>query len=132
MPQGEEFPGWPRLEWASKNGARRRHGADRTAQAGEAVIALADTVQEHWLHPAQVAASALAPLVDERFRRHCRVARAVDGRVVIQVDEPGLVAEMRGRWLGVVRKGMEAVDRRLSTGMIVFEVGRSGVEVALV
>lgn len=120
------------MEWVSRNGARRRHGADRTARAGDAVVALADTAQKHWLHPARAAASALAPLVDERFRRHCRVVRAVDGRVVIQVDEPALVAEMRRRWLGVVRKGMEAVDRRLSTGIIVFEVGRSGVEVALV
>ncbi len=120
------------LAWAGRNGSQRRHGAVRTKQASAAVVELTGMVHDRWLKPASTAAAALAPLVDESFRAHCRVARAAEGRVIIQVDAAALVAGMRQRWVGVVREGMKAVDHRLATGTVVFEYGRSGVEVSLV
>lgn len=122
--------GQRRLVWAAENASKRRRGAGSTMHAGSLVVELSGVVHDRWLKPASLAAAALAPLVDDRFRRHCRIAAATEGRVVINVDAASLVSEMRRRWLAVVREGMKSVDHRLATGAVVFEYGRSGVEVS--
>jgi hypothetical protein len=132
MTQGDNAEETQRtLAWVGQNGLKRRRGSVRTTHAGSAVVALSGVLHDRWLVPASAAAEALAPLVDESFRKHCRVAAAAEGRVVITVDAASLVSEMRRRWLSVVREGMKIVDRRLATGTVVFEYGRSGVEVSL-
>ena len=115
------------LEWVVKNRAKR----DRVSRAGIAIEQVVTTVEQRGLEPALVVAQALTSIVDDEFRRHCRVAGAMGGRVTIQVDAAPLVSAMRMKWLTAVREGLGAADRRWGGGTIAFEFGQLGVEVPL-
>ncbi len=121
MPQNERR----QLEWVAKNRTRR----SRLSQAGSAIEKVVMTVEQQGLEPALVMAQALSPIVDDEFRRHCRIAGAVNGRVTIHVGVAPLVSVMRIKWLAAIREGLRAVDRRLGDGAIVFELGQLGVEI---
>ena len=113
------------LEWVLKNRAR----GDHAARAGTAVERVVTTVEQRGLGPALDAAKALRSVVDDEFRRHCRVAGAVDGKVTIHVDAAPLVSAMRMKWLSAVREELGTADRRWGRGTIAFTFGQSGVEV---
>lgn len=113
------------LEWIAKNRSRR----SRVSEVGSAIQKVVTTIEQQGLEPALAAAKTLAPIVDGEFRRHCRIAGAVDGRVTIHVDVAPLVSVMRMKWLGAIREGLRAVDRRLGDGVVLFVLGRSGVEI---
>jgi len=113
------------LEWVAKNRAKR----SRLSRASTAVEKVVTSVEQQGVEPALVTAKALAPIVDAEFRRHCRIAGAVGGRVTIHVDAAPLVSVMRMKWLGPIREGLRIVDCRLGGGAIVFESGQSGVEI---
>lgn len=113
------------LEWVAKNRTRR----SRLSQAGSAIEKIVTTVEQKGLKPALAAAKAMSPIVDDEFRRHCRIAGVVNGRVTIYVDVPTLVSVMRRKWLGAIREGLSVVNRRLGDGAIVFELGQAGVEI---
>jgi len=113
------------LEWIVKNRAKR----SRLSRASSAIDEVVTTIGQRGLEPALAVAGALGAIVDDEFRRHCRVAGAAGGRVTIHVDTASLVSLMRMKWLEAIRAGLCVVDRRLGGGAIVFEPGRSGVEI---
>ena len=119
MPQDERR----QLEWIAKNRTKR----SRVSPAISAIQKIVTTVEQQGLEPAQAAAQALSPIVDDQFRRHCRIAGAINGRVTIHVDAAPLVSVMRMKWSGAIRERLRVVDRRLGDGAILFEPGQSGV-----
>ena len=68
----------------------------------------------------------MAAAVDEEFRRHCRVSIAGPETLFVSVDEPGLVAGLRLRWLAALRGVLAAHGQRRR---IVFRFGREGLPI---
>ena len=119
--RGDDNP----LVWITRN----RKKPDRARSAGSLVSNLADGLAMGEGAAFKSAAAAIASLVDEEFRRHCRIAGAGGGLLVIHVDEAGLVGPMRLRWSTVL---LDAFAREKSVrGMrrVYFEWGRSGAPV---
>ena len=54
-------------------------------------------------------AAAVAEVVDDQFRAHCRVASASSSRLVIHVDAHDLVYSMRVHWLYRLRDALTGI-----------------------
>lgn len=104
------------LEWVQRNRSRK----SRVQPLGVWAERVVSQVDADGLTAARSMAHALSPLVDEQFREHCRVARVGRRRVIIHVDDPALVYQMRMRWVPALRSA-----RRI--GSLWFEFGTSGV-----
>ena len=72
------------------------------------------------------AAAVLNPVVDDDFRRFCRVAGAGGGVITIQVSDPGLVAGMRLQWAARLLGAVQEAREFSSIRRIVFEFGAGG------
>jgi hypothetical protein len=109
------------LEWIQKNRSRR----PRTRLAGVWVERLARKADSNEL--LSPIAEAVADLVDEEFRTHCRLADIRAGTLVVQVDRASLVYPMRLHWLRPLSRRLRerAATRRI--GRISFEFGNAGV-----
>ena len=115
------------LDWVARNRAR----PDRRELAGEVVAKIVDRLGRQSEEPTGRVAEILAGVVDEEFRRHCRVGRIVAGTLAIQVDEPARVSVFTRLWSLRV---LEAVRSRRGCGSIrqvVFEVGSYGRSIPL-
>jgi len=113
------------MEWVAKNRSRKS-GAARAAEAVEKIVS---AVEQNGMGPAMAVAQVLAPIVDDEFRRHCRIVRGAGGRLSVQVDALPLVDVMRRKWSDPIREGLKEVDRRMCGGPLVFELGQSGVAI---
>lgn len=103
---------------------------DRTVKAGAAMARLVQQVAEdgEWTAARDVAA-ALAGIVDEEFRRHCRLGLASGTALAVRVDKPALVFPMRVRWASCLENAL--TGRRSGTRLrqVVFEHGTAGASV---
>ena len=68
-------------------------------------------------------------LVDDEFRAHCRLAGLNNGVLVVNVDEPARVSEMRHRWLAPLRRAVSGRGKNVRVGTIVFTLGTTGVAI---
>jgi hypothetical protein len=113
------------LLWAQRNRTR----TERARSAGALVTHLADGLVTGEIASVKAAAAMIAPLVDDEFRRHCRVASADGGSMVVHVDEPGLVGAMRLRWSGPLQAALVGSKSRRGARRVFFEWGRAGADV---
>ena len=72
------------------------------------------------------AVEAIAPVVDDDFRRHCKVGAIGSGVIAIHVDSPGLVAPLRLRWANVVMTAVQEQGEFSRIRQITFEFGSGG------
>ena len=111
------------MHWVQRN-----HSAtNRVVRAGAVLKDLAERTYTDAFEPAAEAASRLAGLVDEEFRRHCRVAEVRNGQLLIHVDTAELVYLMRERWHNLIREALPSICRGRSVSRLVFEFGSAGV-----
>lgn len=68
----------------------------------------------------------LADMVDEEFRRRCRVLVESRGTLVVNVDSPALVYPMRLRWAPALHDLLMGTRRASPIRRIVFEHGTAG------
>jgi hypothetical protein len=120
MPCGEGS-----LLWTQRNRTRTERGRS----AGALVTHLADGLVSGEIASVKAAAARIAPLVDDEFRRHCRVASADGGLMVVHVDEPGLVGAMRLRWSGPLQAALAGSKSRRGMRRVFFDWGRAGADV---
>lgn len=113
------------LEWVQRNRTRR----SRTKQAGEEISRFADDVQRREVEPAMSAAAAVAPIVDEEFRRHCRVGGTAGGVVTIYVVPAQMISVMQRKWYEPLRGAMAARGGPWRGATIRFASGQDGVAV---
>ena len=113
-----------RLEWLMRNRAKPA----RMTPANAAITALVEKVWANDVEPAEEAASALAEVVDDEFRRHCRVAKWQAGWLRIEVDEFSMMPLLRHQWAGPIRAAWPALGLK-ALKRISFEHGRSGVPI---
>lgn len=109
------------LEWVQRNRAPR----SRAVAAGQAVTDFAKHLWATDIGPAEAAADALSELVDETFRRHCRVAAFNRNVLTVHVEQAALVDVMRRNWSTKIRRELPAL---LSRGIsrVVFQHGSAG------
>lgn len=113
-----------RIEWIQHNRRRServRHISESVGRCVERVAAATDAARQ--------LAAAAAPVVDEEFRRHCRIAVGQGGTCIVNVDSPSMVYSMRQRWLPTLREVWTQLDPRQRGGRIVFAAGAGGVRV---
>ncbi len=115
------------LDWVARNRAR----TDRRQLAGDVVAKIVDRLGRQSEEPAGRVAEILAGVVDEEFRRHCRVGRVVAGTLAIQVDEPACVSVFTRRWSLCVLEAVRSCRGCGSIRQVVFEVGSYGRRIPL-
>lgn len=112
------------LKWIQGNRTRR----DRVRTVGGAVTQLVGRVVEsRGITAMRKVADVLSDLVDDEFRRHCHVAAADSGNLVIGVDNPALVYAMRLRWSIPLRDALARAGRLAPGARVVFEQGATGI-----
>ena len=110
-----------RLLWA----ARKQTRPTRTIAAGEAVARWFETYMETCIRPLQELEAIIAPLGDERFHRHCRVASVNGSTLHVAVNDPSMVSEMRNLWAERIRQEIGRTLRVRSIRNVMFEYGAS-------
>jgi hypothetical protein len=105
--------------------ARNRGRADRTKNAGGFIAELA-TQLEAGHGDLSAAVEAINPVIDDEFRRHCKVGAIGNGALSIHVDSPGLVAPMRMRWAGVILTAVQQLREFSKIRRITFEFADGG------
>ncbi len=93
-----------RLSWVQSNRKRAEHATP----IGELVAKMAASMPARG--DAEEAAAVIADLVDDEFRKHCRVAGQRNGPWVVNVDAPALVYPMRLRWSARLREALRQLD----------------------
>ena len=66
-------------------------------------------------------ASILAGCVDHDFRRHCRMGDLHDGMLVMEVDEPGLISILRGRWVSKIEAALHKRGAKTGVRSVLFK-----------
>lgn len=109
------------MEWVQRNRTPR----NRSMPAGAAVADFARKLWTQDIGPAEAAADALTDLVDEEFRRHCRVAALAKNVLTIQVHPAAMVEVMRRKWSTRIKRELPAM---LSRGInrVAFQHGSAG------
>jgi len=115
-----------RLRWIMRNRARR----ETEERAGTLVRHLIEEVWTKDGQPALQVAGVIGRVVDDTFRKHCRVGSLQGGSLGIYVDEPSLVSAMRRRWSSRLVQVMAAQGGCPSANRIVFEYGMYGTTIA--
>ncbi len=111
------------LDWIQRN--RRR--AERTQRASALVERLVrHAAQDETLHEA---ATILAGLVDEEFRRHCRVGGIRSAILLIHVDQASMVNAMQWRWSGQLREALKTARGGIKTLGVRFAFSTTGVRI---
>ena len=116
----------PRVEWIQAN-RTRKNPVQPVGAAVERVTA--QLLQGRELQAAREAVMAIAAVVDEEFRRRCRVVVEERGTLVVNVDSPALVYPMRLRWTSVLRDVLARTRSASPIRRIVFEHGTAGMSV---
>ena len=99
---------------------RARH--DPAKAAGVWVAALTRELEGFHGHLSDIS-TMLRPVIDEEFRRHCRIGGFQARTVTIRVDDPARVSYFRLRWTEVLRG---ALNQYHGVRKIVFEFGSGG------
>ena len=71
-------------------------------------------------------ASILAECVDQEFRQHCRMGDLHNGMLAMEVDEPGLISILRGRWASKIESALRNRGAKTGVHSVFFKFGRSG------
>ena len=118
------MPDTRKLRWVHRNRAE----SSPTRRAADLLAGLARDVDASCC-VARDLASAVSPLVDGQFRRHCRIAGMSGRGVVFSVDRPSLVYPLKQRWAAVLQRSLERALRGRRVSQIIFQFGVNGVEV---
>ena len=114
-----------RLEWVHRNRTKK----DRTRRIDDVVGRFVrGEVLRVVASPVEIAA-ALAEVVDDEFRAHCRITVSGRRTVVVHVDSAGLVYVLRSRWRGAIDKRLKKIRPGGYAGRVVFTFGTSGVRI---
>lgn len=102
------------LQWIQRNRAKHT----RMRSIADAVNRLVESVAAGARELSAAAASAIEAVVDDEFRKHCRVLRSQGGGLIVVVDDPANVYLMRMKWWGplseaMMRAGHRATDERI-------------------
>lgn len=113
------------LEWVSRNRSVKKP----VVTAGSLVSRVVRQAREKSYEPAAEVAAILAELVDEEFRLHCLVGAVRRGRLVIHVDQPGLVYSLRLRWASRLCGALIGRWRRWAVDEVLFKFSLAGVQI---
>lgn len=114
------------LKWTQEN----RYRPDRRqVQVGALVRLIADGLQGDDEQDRRRAAQAVARVTDDSFRSHCRIGGVRGRTIVVNVNNAGLVAAMRGQWLRPLLTAFQGGLRGKPINRILFEYGNSGVDI---
>ena len=111
------------LRWIQANHGRR----DSTQVAGACVERIVDRVVVTGRDAAVEAICALADIVDQRFRAHCRIVVTERRVLVVNVDDPLLVCTLRSQWLLPLRETLRGRRCGNLGGGVMFVFGREGI-----
>ena len=111
------------LRWIQKN----RATYDRARSVGPLFQQLAECVNEEGV--LYETASILAHVVDEDFRRYCRIGGLRGATLVIHVGYAAMVHPMQLRWLGKLSEVLRSVRGRIRITRIAFAFGGGGVRI---
>jgi hypothetical protein len=107
------------LAWVQHNRCRprssRRLGDVARAEVENAYAPAAEAIQ--------ALAQQLLPIVDDVFRGHCRLVSCDGGHLVVHVDPPEFLTEMRYHWLARLQGALPNVRR------VTFRAGADGLMV---
>lgn len=112
-----------RLKWIQANNTRR----NRTRLVGGMIERLVKQAAGAGAEEVSRVAAVVADLVDDDFRRCCRLVLGEEGVVVINVDHPALVQPIRQRWLVPLREALLGRRTPARVRRIVFAYGEVGV-----
>jgi hypothetical protein len=115
-----------KLKWILRNRSR----PERMTSARAAVSGLVEQLWSQTVEPAEEAAAAIADVVDDEFRRHCRIRSWHSGVLMVQVDDRSMVPLMRLQWSSLIRREWPKLGLRKALRRITFEHGRAGVPLA--
>lgn len=117
-----------RLTWIMRNrGPRRRERA-----VGDVAAALIRRLQHTPAKAASRMALALGGIVDDEFRRYCRVVRFERGELVLAVSAMEMIFPLRRKWALELRTALPRVLSGRPPTRIVFEPGDDGCEIPAV
>ena len=109
------------LVWVQRNAQR----TERMRAVGGPVTQILETiVAGAGVTAATVAA--IADVVDEEFRSHCRLSVSGRGDLYVQVDSAPLVSLMQRRWNAVLTEALGQRPGKAKIRRIVFDYGHAG------
>ena len=99
-----------RLKWVQANRTRR----GRTRSVGPLISGLVERGPVASVEEALAAAGAIAAVMDDEFRAHCRVTVPDKRTLVINVDSAALVYPIRLRWLSRLQEQLSSSGGKLA------------------
>lgn len=112
-----------RLSWIQRNRTRRTN----VRAASDAVSSLAKLLTQPGGVQASRKAARLVGVVDEEFRKYCRIEVDAQGTAVVNVKHADLVFPMRTKWQGLLEMQFDRARR----ARVTFRYGDGGAEVPL-
>lgn len=116
---------YQRLDWVRRNRAR----TDRVQTIGAPVRQILSGVEASGFAASRESVDLLSEIVDDEFRRHCRVA-VMGRRLLVNVDQESLVYPMRMRWHVPLNEVFGRQRRRSGIRDIIFDYGKRGIRLA--
>ena len=116
--------GQSRLEWVQRN--RARHFFDRARPASTLVLELARALGEQQGAVCGEVGERLSRVVDDEFRRHCRLQVRTAGVLEVMVAEPNMLAMLKRKWRDRI---LRALSSHKGVTRLVFTLGDSGMTV---
>ncbi len=113
------------LDWIQRN--RRR--SPRARSVAGLMARLVDGLDDKTWAGVRDTANLLSALVDDDFRKHCRLTPGTGGRLTVSVDHAGLVYAMRAKWLPLLTRELMTGHRGGGARSITFTYGQDGVSV---
>lgn len=105
------------LQWVTANRQLRRTGSS----IGELAARMAEQDVPGSARFGEVF-DAVSALVDDLFRRHCRLVGLRAGDVILLVDEPDLRYHFEKTWALALKQHLEQTCRSVTIGKIVFKL----------
>lgn len=121
-PMADDF----RLQWIQRNRVKR----ERVQHVGAALGRLARELLSTETDRTAKIVRRINTVVDAEFCRHCRILVTREGRLLVNVDEPGLVYTMRLRWAALLGRSLGGMLPGVRQGRLMFVHGRAGVSLA--
>ncbi len=114
-----------RLAWIMRN----RSSSRRARPLGDVASSLIRRLERAPARGPARMAQVLGGIVDDEFRRCCRVVRYERGELVLAVSDVGMIFPLRRRWAMELREALPRVLGGRGPARIVFEPGDEGCEI---
>ncbi len=114
-----------KLQWVQQNRGPRK---PRELRASEHLAHLTALVEKKASESGAVeVVELLADVVDDEFRRYCRVVSCKGGRLVIAVAQPSLRFAMRAKWSSILSHVLGKSRQFRAITCVDFQLGKVGV-----